>query len=255
MSAIIALWSHPRSMSTAIERIMRERGDLICFHEPFMYDYYVHRKVRQMPHFNAEADRPASYKEVRDMLLEQSESSPVFIKDMSYYVVPQLLDDSEFNDRLINWFLIRHPVATIASYFKLDPEVTCEEIGLQAQYQHYEALCATQKLPPMVIQAEDIRTDTIKSMQTLWALTGLSNAEHAFNWRRETPQDWHQVHEWHGDVIASTGIRPLSENERTEQIQRFETMANKHPRMQEYLDHHLPYYEKLKTQAIELLVD
>ncbi|MCO5125978.1 MAG: hypothetical protein M9957_01250 [Rhodobacteraceae bacterium] len=36
---IIAMWSHPRSMSTAIERIMRERGDLDCLHEPFMYDY------------------------------------------------------------------------------------------------------------------------------------------------------------------------------------------------------------------------
>ncbi|MEZ5772185.1 MAG: hypothetical protein R3D61_11380 [Defluviimonas denitrificans] len=43
---IIAMWSHPRSMSTAIERIMRERGDLDCLHEPFMYDYYVHRQVR-----------------------------------------------------------------------------------------------------------------------------------------------------------------------------------------------------------------
>ena len=36
---IIALWSHPRSMSTAFERIMRSRGDLDCLHEPFMYDY------------------------------------------------------------------------------------------------------------------------------------------------------------------------------------------------------------------------
>ena len=36
---VYAMWSHPRSMSTAIERIMRERGDLDCAHEPFMYDY------------------------------------------------------------------------------------------------------------------------------------------------------------------------------------------------------------------------
>ncbi|MDH3659971.1 MAG: hypothetical protein OEU92_08075 [Alphaproteobacteria bacterium] len=43
MFPIIALWCHPRSMSTAIERIMRERGDCRCFHEPFLYDYYVAR--------------------------------------------------------------------------------------------------------------------------------------------------------------------------------------------------------------------
>lgn len=32
---IIALWAHPRSMSTAIERIMRERNDLCCL-QPFI---------------------------------------------------------------------------------------------------------------------------------------------------------------------------------------------------------------------------
>ena len=46
---IIALWVHPRSMSTAIERIMRERGDLDCLHEPFMYYYYVGLGKRELP--------------------------------------------------------------------------------------------------------------------------------------------------------------------------------------------------------------
>ena len=35
------LWSHPRSVSSAMERIMLERGDLTNFHEPFIYLYYV----------------------------------------------------------------------------------------------------------------------------------------------------------------------------------------------------------------------
>ena len=58
MYPIIVLWTHPRSLSTAIERVMRERGDLTCFHEPFMYDYYVHRQVRVMPHFDVMPDHP-----------------------------------------------------------------------------------------------------------------------------------------------------------------------------------------------------
>ncbi len=55
---IFVLWSHPRSMSTATERIMRERGDLDCAHEPFIYDYYVHRKIRVMPHFDVQEGHP-----------------------------------------------------------------------------------------------------------------------------------------------------------------------------------------------------
>lgn len=53
-----ALWSHSPSMSTAIKRVMRERGNLDCHHERFMYDYYLNRKIRQMPHFEAEEGRP-----------------------------------------------------------------------------------------------------------------------------------------------------------------------------------------------------
>ena len=59
MEPIIALWSHPRSMSTAMERIMRERGDCRCFHEPFICDYYVHRAVRSLPLFDVDPDQPA----------------------------------------------------------------------------------------------------------------------------------------------------------------------------------------------------
>ena len=74
MHPIIALWSHPRSMSTATERIMRERGDLDCAHEPFMYDYYVHRQVRKMPHFDVQDGHPTSYGAIRDMLLARGET-------------------------------------------------------------------------------------------------------------------------------------------------------------------------------------
>lgn len=137
---IIAMWSHPRSMSTAIERIMRERGDLDCLHEPFMYDYYVHRQVRRMPHFDVQKDHPTSYGAIRDMILERAEKGPVFFKDMSYYVMPHLLDDRDFAGRLTNVFLVRDPIASIPSYHKLDPDLTLEEIGLEAQAVHFDAL-------------------------------------------------------------------------------------------------------------------
>ena len=54
MNPVIFLWAHPRSMSTAIERIMRERGDLECLHEPFLHYYYLHRSSKPLPHFDSE---------------------------------------------------------------------------------------------------------------------------------------------------------------------------------------------------------
>ncbi|WP_302479333.1 hypothetical protein [Ruegeria arenilitoris] len=251
MHPIIALWSHPRSMSTATERIMRERGDLTCFHEPFMYDYYINRKVRDMPHFQAEEGHPVTYENVRDMLLESAESASVFIKDMSYYVMPHIMDDAEFGDRLVNCFLIRDPIASIPSYFKLDPDVTTEEIGLEAQSRHYDALCASSANKPIVLQAEDIRSDTKKAIGALWKAIGLSDADHAFEWQNEKPKDWKQVEGWHGDVSASKSIRPITQEELEAQKQKFATMCAEHPRMQEYLEHHQPFYQALKAQALK----
>ena len=55
MNPIIFLWSHPRSMSTVIERVMRELGDLKCLHEHFLQHYYLQKKKKQLAHFEAES--------------------------------------------------------------------------------------------------------------------------------------------------------------------------------------------------------
>lgn len=41
---------------------------------------------------------------------------------------------------LVNCFLISDLMASIPSYFRLDSEVTPDEIGLEAQRRHYSAL-------------------------------------------------------------------------------------------------------------------
>jgi len=238
-------------MSTATERIMRERGDLTCFHEPFIYDYYINRKVRVIPHFTVEDNRPITYRQVRETLLKHAESSRVFIKDMSYYVMPHILGDSELGERLVNCFLIRDPVASIASYFKLDPDVICDEVGLEAQFRHYDALCASSRDRPVVIQAEDIRENAIKAIGALWEAIGLDSADHAFEWHDEPPEDWKQVEGWHEGTIASKRIKPITLEEAAAQNQNFFALSEKYPRMRDYLDHHRPYYEALKAQAID----
>lgn len=250
MHPIIALWSHPRSMSTAMERVMRERGDLDCAHEPFMYDYYVNRKVREMPYFDVQPGHPVAYQDIRNTLIHRAETRPVFFKDMSYYVMPHILADQAFQGRLINCFLIRNPMASIPSYFKLDAEVTQEEIGLEAQWRHYSALKAAGQVP-VVIEAETVRQDTRAALANMWDRIGLPFSEAAFDWQDEKPTDWQQVDGWHGDVSASKSIRPLTLADISEQERMFFALARREPKAQTYLEHHLPYYLRLKGAALE----
>ena len=251
MNRIIALWCHPRSMSTAIERIMRERGDCTCFHEPFMYDYYVHRAVRAMPHFDVEPDRPLAYGEIRDHLLAAAESSPVFLKDMSYYMVPALFEDVAFARRVSHAFLIRDPRRAILSYHKLDAEVTLEEIGLEAQWRHFEWLRGALGLDPVVLEAEAVRRAPEAAMRAFWAAIDLPFVEHAFAWSDDdTPKDWGQVAGWHGTVSSSGEIKPLTAEEEHEARAKFDKAAEEAPSLKDYLAHHQPFYDRLRAHAL-----
>lgn len=246
---IIALWSHPRSMSTAFERIMRSRGDFDCLHEPFMYDYYVNRSRKEMPHFNAIDGHPRSYEDIRRMIFTRAENGPVFFKDMSYYVVPHVLKDDAFLDRVTHSFLIRDPKASILSYARLDPGILLEEIGLEAQWRHAEAVRTRTGKPPVVVQSEAVQSDPEGELRKYWRALGLAEKPDALHWKDPPPADWQQVQGWHGDVMTSSTIRPPDPSQATRTQTEFDRLAEEIPRLRGYLDHHLPFYRQLLALA------
>lgn len=238
-------------MSTATERIMRERGDLWCAHEPFLYDYYVHRGVSDLPHFDIQTDQPTEYGEIRGSLLARAEDGPVFFKDMAFYVMPRILSDPEFLDRLTHVFLIRNPVAAILSYHKLDPGVTLEEVGIEAQWRLYEALKA-RGADPVVIEAEAVQRDAEQVMGALWRRIGLPHCADAFDWQADIPKDWKQVGAWHGSVAASGGIRPQPAGEDERKRRAFEDRVQEAPHLADFLRHHDVFYRRLQAEALTL---
>jgi len=235
-------------MSTAFERIMRGRGDCDCRHEPFLYDYYVARRVRPLPHFDPDPDRPARYEEIRDDLLKAAERRPVFFKDMSYYVVPRLFDDPDFATGMVNVFLIRDPRRSILSYHRLDPGLTREEVGLEAQARHVAWLRKRAGETPLVIEAEAVQCDPAGTMCGFWARVGLPPKPEALDWTDEpVPEDWSGVAGWHAAVTESGGIRPPESERRTAEA--FAAAAAAEPRLAELLAWHAPYYRQLQALA------
>ena len=247
---IIALWCHPRSMSTATERVMRERGDLTCFHEPFLYDYYANRAENTFAHFDPAPEQPATYDAVKKMLFEAAQTQTVFFKDMSYYVVPQIFEDTGFAHALINVFLIRDPRRSIVSYHKLDPDMRFEEIGLLAQLHHVEWFEKTTGETPIIIEAETVQDDPVKLLSALWKKIGLDAAPHAFSWSSdEMPQGWKEVAGWHGDVLSSNAIRKDTSLQTADDL--FGKYVSGFPHLQDWLDAHWPAYEALKSRSMK----
>jgi hypothetical protein len=248
---IIALWVHPRSMSTAIERIMRERGDLDCLHEPFMYYYYMGLGKKLLPLSELDIGKPEKFDEIIADMEQRALSGPVFFKDMGYYVLPEIYRYPNLASRLRHLILIRDPRKSILSYFKLDPGVSLEEIGLKAQWDLYEWLIENAETPPFIIEAEAVQKDPIETMTRAWKHIGLPVINSAFQWQAdEIPKDWQSVSGWHQSVISSTEIRKVDVDDEYKTRKRFEQVASLNPVLTKYLKYHQPFYDKLKVASV-----
>ena len=252
MHPVIFLWAHPRSMSTAIERIMRERGDLECLHEPFLRYYYLHRSNKSLPHFDGEQDQPTGYAEIRDLILRRAERSALFIKDMSYYVIPELLQDAEFCKRIRHCFLLRNPMPAIMSYYRLDNGVTLDEIGIESQWQHFQGLQALGIEDSIVLEAESVQADPAASLRRFWQALGLDYSDHALSWDdSSTPGDWQYVEGWHQSVSASRGIRAKAPRDEQRVTDEFSQLCREAPQLAQYMQHHLPFYQQLREHSLD----
>jgi hypothetical protein len=246
---VIILWAHPRSMSTAMERVMRERGDCICLHEPFMYYYYVHLGKNHMPHFDVEQHRPRKFEDIVSLFRSRARDGAVFAKDMSYYVLPEITRHPELASEFVHLFLIRDPRKSLVSYFKLDPDFSCEETGLESQWQLHQWITLQTGNAPLVLEAENIQRDPEAVIGAAWKKIGLSFIPKAFHWGdNDKPSDWHQVDQWHQKTLAKKSIQsnPLPESDIQQEFSRYTAKA---PKLQLYLDHHWPFYQKLVAVA------
>lgn len=245
-SRIHALWCHPRSMSTAVERVMRERGDLDVLHEPFMYYFYIGKKNRQFADFTPDQDHPVSYDDIRARIRKLSLQNHVFFKDMAYYVRDELAVDTVFSTEMSHAFLIRDPAESILSYQRRDPHLTSEEVGIESQWQLYSHLVDV-GLQPHIMFADDIRRDPYGELRKYWLGIGLPDCPAALTWDSQVPADWQSVQQWHHEAIVSGSIRPANAEQDTQAL-----LAALEALGQPYIDyhvHHQPFYAAFQDAA------
>ena len=239
---IHALWCHPRSVSTAFERIMRERDDMNVFHEPFMYHHYLNATDRMFPDFTPEPGHPTSYEDIRAMIREKAQAGPVFFKDMAYYIADLLPKDKVFVAQMTHAFLLRNPVEAAVSYARLDPSFARTELGHEAQHRLYHAL-VSQGHAPLVLTANQLRGDPKTTMRRYWAYTGLDFADHAFEWDDRVPTGWRSVENWHRGILQSRSIHNPAKSNAAAQLAEFGAPFT------DYAEYHTPFYAELAEIA------
>ena len=244
---------------------MAERGDMATLHEPFLYLYYVHDGRKRLPHLDPDPRRPTSYEAIRSMILEAARTGPVFVKDMCYYVRDRIHGDADFIRRMTSTFLVRDPERSIPSYYRLDPGVTLEEIGCEAQYRCFERIGEITGRTPIVIDAADLAENPAGALRAYCRALELPFMPHALEWDEGLPAAWRDVGGWHADLAGSRGIiaeprRPAAGSGGHGPNARAgpETASGPDtgpgldaaPHLRDYYDHHLPFYRKMRAYRL-----
>ncbi len=240
---ILALWSTPRSRSTAFLWMIRQRGDFVVLHEPFGRSAYnsEERIFNRMANILPQAEH--NYQNVLQRLLKVQEESQLFIKEFPYTF--QHIVDDEFLTLFQHTFLVRHPRQVLPSYYNKMPDLTFEECGYEALLGMFNKVVELTGQIPVVINADDLISSSEDIVQKYCSKVGIPFVEKALNW--DPPGDTNEIGWWDGtswvdDMRSSKGFQ------NTEKPHYLKIHENKE--LQSLYDQCLPLYEKLNEHRL-----
>jgi len=236
---ILALWSAPRSRSTAFFRMMAERGDFAVVHEPFSY-------LAEFGRTAVDGETVHTERDLIESLRRMGGRAPVFFKDTTDERYPGLLEDTRFlRDDAAHTFIIRHPKQTIASYYAINPQVKLHQIGLESQHELFTRVEALTGRMPLVIDSDELVADPAGLVAAYCARLGIPYRADALTWRPGDRAEWQPSARWHETVSTSSGFHGGSAVPPRERVD-----VDTHPVLRGYLKHHLPYYEALRERRM-----
>ena len=243
MHKILVLWAVPRSTSTAFEWMMRQRGDMQCFHEPFGEAWY--QGVEPLwPRLTADSLRTPglTLDSVLANLTLSASRGPVFSKDFPHYV------DHMWNDKLLSQFkhsfLIRDPAKTISSMYAKWPDFHENEVGFVEQRRLFDKLCDRDGVAPPVVDSDDLLEDPT-AMVKLWCLaTGITFIPEALQWKPGARDEvsWWDGGSFHDNLRNSDGLKP--------QPRKYVEIDKLPDRVREIYDQVLPHYEHMHAHRL-----
>ena len=246
-----ALWATPRSTSTAFEWMMRMRGDLACFHEPFGEAWYQGDDARA-PRLHADSPRKPglSFASVLQRLQTAARQRSVFAKDM-----PQFTDhlwEDAFLDRFQHSFLIRNPARVLASLQRSWVRsnnlegFTRNEIGFDEQRALFDRLIDQYERTPVVIDSDDMLADPPLMVEKYCTAIGLPFIAEALHWEPGSRSEvlWYDGDDsiWHESLKNSDGLKA--------QPRKPIDIADLPARLQDLYHDFLPHYRHLHAHRL-----
>lgn len=207
------VWSSPRNVSTAFMYSFGERPDVQAFDEP-LYAHYLLRTKSVANHPARELIIERQLNDGKDVvdqvILGKAEKNILFFKQMTHHLVEM---DWSFMTKTRNILLIRNPREIIASYSKVIPNPTIDDIGVALQQKLFRFLKDSNALTA-VVDARDLLSNPGAMLEKICALCQIPYLPDMLHWP-SGPKSYDGIWapHWYSEVHQSTGFKPFVEKQ------------------------------------------
>ena len=206
---IVAMWSGPRNLSTALMRSFAQRPDTDVWDEPF---YAAYLKATGLDHPMAAEIIAEGITEPRKVaracIAPPKPPKRVFYqKHMTHHILEDF--ETGWIGGVTNAFLIRSPERVLASYVRKHDAVEASDIGFSKQRELFDRAAERLGAAPPVIDSTDIRRNPEAAMRALTGALGLEFDPAMLSWNPgPIAQDGIWGKHWYDAIWNSTGFAP-----------------------------------------------
>lgn len=202
---IIAMWSGPRNLSTAMMRSFGSRADCSVIDEPFFAPYLAVSGKAHPGRNETLASHETDPEAVQRLCLAPQDTAYSFQKHMPQHMLEGF--PMGWANEAKHFFLIREPARVIASYIRARAEFEIEDLGVLAQRRLWEDLGR-----PPVIDSFDILRNPAQMLENLCRAIDIPWDADMLSWKAGLrPEDGAWAPFWYHSVHNSTGFGPASQ--------------------------------------------
>ena len=203
---IIAMWSGPRNLSTALMRSFGNRNDVTqVLDEPFYASYLIKTSKNHPLKDKVIASQLNNIEDIKHQCKKNS-IGITYQKHMTHHILDK---DYSWMNTLKNCFLIRNPKMVVKSFMKSWNDGDFMDIGFSQQYEIYKYIYNNVDDTPPVLDASRIRNNPKKILTKYCDIIGIPWDENMLSWDpglRKYDGVW--ATHWYSSVLKSTSFSP-----------------------------------------------